>query len=142
MFGKYHSTQVVIFILAKLHLEQSKEPRGQMCKEHVRPPKNYVFDGPKCNVAEKHLRGAKKKSLFSLFSVSSPFVFFLIPFRGLQEIYFHLGINPRNTLVENVKISLRKGKEKPVAFNLKTVSQEFTKRRQSKVMDQSPTHIT
>ena len=36
----------------KLCLEQPKEPRGQMCKEHVRPPKNYVFDGPKCDVAE------------------------------------------------------------------------------------------
>lgn len=104
--------QVVIFILAKLCLEQTKEPTGQICKEHMRPPKNCVFDGPKSNAAEST---CIKMFLFS-FLAFSPW----IPFRGLQERQYYLGTNPRNTLVENVETSLRKGKAKPLAFDSMT----------------------
>ena len=46
-----------------------------MCKEHVRPPKNYDFDGPKCNVAEST---CIKTALFSLW----PLVFLPDSFQG------------------------------------------------------------
>lgn len=93
-----------------------------MCNEPARSPQHYVVDGPNCNVAQST---CIKMALFS----SQPFFFFFLPdsfqkFTGQS----YLGRQPRNTLVEDVEISLRKGKQKPLTSDQKVGQPRLTRR--------------